>query len=145
MLVAASLTRWSSVFFRREFRRTGEGFERTITTRCADAQIVLSDCRRGAGDRDGGERLRPDQYAQRVGGRAARLLGAAADGAVASRHADHGVDELQAQRRAIRTAKDRFSVEGSVGDATLVIPHRRGANAQPDWLKSKKPDGSVVS
>jgi hypothetical protein len=27
-----------------------------ITTRCADAQIVLSNCRRGAGDRDGGER-----------------------------------------------------------------------------------------
>ena len=31
---------------------------------------------------------------------------------------------------AIRTAKDRFSIEGSVGYATLVIPHRRGANAQ---------------
>jgi alpha-galactosidase/6-phospho-beta-glucosidase family protein len=30
----------------------------------------------------------------------------------------------------IRTAKDRFSIEGSVGYATLVIPHRRGANAQ---------------
>jgi hypothetical protein len=39
-------------------------------------------------------------------------------------------DELQAQRRAIRTAKDRFSIEGSVGDGTLVIPHRRSANAQ---------------
>src|SRR5262249_55940206 len=35
-----------------------------------------------------------------------------------------------AQWRAIRTAKDRFSIEGSVGDATLVIPHRCGANAQ---------------
>src|SRR5207248_1119054 len=40
--------------------------------------------------------------------------GSAADGAVASRHADHGADELQAQRRAIRTAKDHFSIEGSV-------------------------------
>src|SRR5215510_6083426 len=30
--------------------------------------------------------------------------------------------------RAIRTAKDHFSVEGSVEDGTLVIPHRRGAN-----------------
>ena len=30
----------------------------TITMRCADAQIVLSNCRRGAGDRDGGERRR---------------------------------------------------------------------------------------
>ena len=61
---------------------------------------------------------------------AAGVLGSAADGAVASRHADHGADELQAQRRAIRTAKDRFSIEGSVGDGTLVIPYRRGANAQ---------------
>jgi hypothetical protein len=28
------------------------------------------------------------------------------------------------------TAKDRFSVEGSVEGGTLVIPHRSGANAQ---------------
>ena len=63
-------------------------------------------------------------------GGAAGVLGSAADGAVASRHADYGADELQAQRRAIRTAKDHFSIEGSVGYATLVIPHRRGANAQ---------------
>jgi hypothetical protein len=43
---------------------------------------------------------------------------------------DYGADELQAQWRAIRTAKDHFSIEGSVGDGTLVIPHRRRANAQ---------------
>jgi hypothetical protein len=49
------------------------------------------------------------------------VLGSAADGAVASRDADHGADELQTQRRAIRTAKDRFSIEGSVADGTLVI------------------------
>jgi hypothetical protein len=42
------------------------------------------------------------------------VLGSAADGAVASRHADHGADELQAQRRAIRTAKDHISIEGGV-------------------------------
>src|SRR6266536_4456564 len=70
------------------------------------------------------------QYAHGSRGGAAGVLGSAADGAVASRHADHGADELQAQRRAIRTAKDHFSIEGSVGDGTLVIPHRRGANAQ---------------
>src|SRR5262249_9020124 len=70
------------------------------------------------------------QYAHRSRGSAAGVLDAAAAGAVAARHADHGADELQAQRRAIRTAKDRFSIEGSVGDATLVIPHRRGANAK---------------
>jgi hypothetical protein len=63
-------------------------------------------------------------------GGAAGVLGSTADGAVAARHEDHSADELQAQRRAIRTAKDHISIEGSVGDGTLAIPHRRGANAQ---------------
>src|SRR5262245_22711171 len=51
-------------------------------TRCADAQVALSNCRRGAGERDAcGERrrsepARADQYGQRAGGRAAGLLGA---------------------------------------------------------------------
>jgi len=58
------------------------------------------------------------------------MLGAAADGAVAARHADHGADELQAQRRAIRRAKDRISIGGGVGGGTLGISHRRGASAQ---------------
>jgi hypothetical protein len=47
----------------------------------------------------------PYQYAHGSRGGAAGVLGSAADGAVASRHADHGADELQA----IRTAKDHIS------------------------------------
>ena len=90
--------------------------------RCADAQIALSNGRRGAGDRDAcGERRRSeperaDQYAQRAGGCAAGLLGAAADRTVASRHANHGADKLQAQRRAVRTAEDHISI-GDASDA----------------------------
>src|SRR6516225_9606244 len=56
------------------------------------------------------------RYAHGSRGSVVGVLDSATDGAVASRHADHGADELQAQRRPIRTAKDHFSIEGSVGD-----------------------------
>src|SRR5262249_33919552 len=52
-----------------------------------------------------------DRYAHGSRGGAAGVLGSAADGAVAARHADHGADDLQAQRRAIRRAKDHISIE----------------------------------
>ena len=61
---------------------------------------------------------------------AARLLGAAADRAVASGHADHRADELQAQRQAVRTAKDHISIEEPLGHGARVVSHGCGGDAQ---------------
>ena len=89
-----------------------------------EALAAFGECRRS-------EPVSAHQYAHGSRGSAAGVLGSAADGAVASRHADHGADGLQAQRRPIRTAKDRFSIEGSVGDAIArhtASPRRKRSN-----------------
>ena len=57
------------------------------------------------------------------------LLGAAADRAVAARHADHGADELQTRRRAVRTAEDHISIERRIGHGARVVSHRGGGDA----------------
>src|SRR5262245_36258166 len=58
------------------------------------------------------------------------MLGAAADRAVASWHADHRTDELQAQRRVVPTTKDAISIGGRLGRGARVVSYGRGGDAQ---------------
>jgi hypothetical protein len=50
--------------------------------------------------------------------------------AVAPGHADHRADELQTQRRAVRTAEDHISIGGPLGRGARVVSHGCGGDAQ---------------